>query len=339
MKTWFVGLALLALVAPPSAGAHIRSDAVAVDYRARVLAVPASLAVRIYESDRAVRLTVAPGHSAVVLGYLDEPFVRVTAAGVEVNAAAPTTGAAALTAHSAGWQRLSETGSVTWHDNRVRALPPGIDRAHWKIPLLVDGRPVSLQGELWRVREPAWWPWLLIGLPFVLVSLLVFFGRDMVTAGRLHAEGCAAVLVFFRRRPAVSSAAAAFGLLAAAGLVASGAGLAFDTYASTGKWIALGNELAFAIAGVAVIAIGTRVARGLAGGALGLLGLAAVALTFPVLLHGVVLSVFPATVARVVLALTLWSAVAATAFGMVVFEDELASAQLGEPLRDGLRVR
>lgn len=318
MKAWFVGLALLALVAPPSAGAHIRSDAVAVDYRARVLAVPASLAVRIYESDRAVRLTVAPGHSAVVLGYLDEPFVRVTAAGVEVNAAAPTTGAAALTvAHTAGWQRLSKSRSVTWHDNRVRALPPGIDRARWQIPLLLDGRPVSLQGELWRVREPPWWPWLLIGLPFVLVSLLVFF----------------------RRRPAVSSAAAAFGLLAAAGLVASGAGLAFDTYASTGKWIALGNELALAVAGVAVIAIGTRVARGLAGGALGLLGLAAVALTFPVLLHGVVLSVFPATVARVVLALTLWSAVAATAFGLVVFEDELASAQLGEPLRDGLRVR
>ena len=313
-----MGLALLALVAPPSAGAHIRSDAVAVDYRARVLAVPASFAVLIYESGRAVRLTAAPGHSAVVLGYLDEPFVRVTAAGVEVNTAAPTTGAAALrVAHSAGWQRLSESRSVTWHDNRVRALPPGIDRARWQIPLLVDGRPVSLQGELWRVREPAWWPWLLIGLPFVLVSLLVFF----------------------RRRPAVSSAAAAFGLLAAAGLVASGAGLAFDTYASTGKWIALGNELALAVAGVAVIAIGTRVARGLAGGALGLLGLAAVALTFPVILHGVVLSVFPATVAQVVLALTLWSAVAATAFGLVVFEDELASAQLGEPLRDGLRVR
>jgi hypothetical protein len=318
VKAWFVALVLLALVAPPSAGAHIRSDAVAVDYRARVLAVPASLAVRIYESDRAVRLTVAPGHSAVVLGYLGEPFVRITAAGVEVNASAPTTGAAALTvAHSAGWQRLSESRSVTWHDNRVRALPAGIDRARWQIPLLVDGRPATLQGELWRVRAPAWWPWLLTGLPFLLVSLLVFF----------------------RRRPAVSSAAAAFGLLAAAGLVASGAGLAFDTYASTGKWIALGNELALAVAGAAVIAIGTRLARGLAGGALGLLGLAAVALTFPVLLHGVVLSVFPATVARTVLVLTLWSAVAATAFGLVVFEDELASAQLGEPLRDGLRVR
>jgi hypothetical protein len=317
VKAWFVACALLALVAPPSAGAHIRSDAVAVDYRARVVAVPDSLAVRIYESDRAVHLTVAPGHTAVVLGYVNEPFVRISAAGVEVNGSAPTTGAALAPLHSAGWQRFSPGRNVTWHDNRVRALPAGIDRARWKIPLLVDGRPVSLQGALWRVRAPAWWPWLLIGLPFVVVSLLVFF----------------------RRRPAVSSAAAAFGLLAAVGLVASGAGLAFDTYASTGKWIELGNELALAVAGVAVAALGTRAARGLAGGALGLLGLAAGALTFPVLLHGVVLSVFPATAARTVVVLTLWSAAAATAFGLVVFEDELASAQLGEPLRDGLRVR
>jgi hypothetical protein len=317
VKAWFAACALLALVAPPSAGAHVRSDAVAVDYRARVVAVPDSLAVRIYESDRAVHLTVAPGHTAVVLGYVNEPFVRISAAGVEVNASAPTTGAALTPLHSAGWQRFSPGRSVTWHDNRLRALPAGIDRARWKVPLLVDGRPASLEGELWRVRAPAWWPWLVIGLPFAVVSLLVFF----------------------RRRRAVSGAAAAFGLLAAAGLVASGTGLAFDTYATTGKWIELGNELAFAVAGVAVIALGTRTARGLAGGALGLLGLAVGALTFPVLLHGVVLSVFPATVARTVLVLTLWSAAAATAFGLVVFEDELASAQLGEPLRDGLRVR
>jgi hypothetical protein len=217
LKTWFVACALLALVAPPSAGAHIRSDAVAVDYRARVLAVPTFLAVRIYDSDRAVRLMVAPGHTAVVRGYLNEPFVRIGAAGVEVNASAPTAGGAGLLSglplHSVGWQRLSQGRSVTWHDNRVRALPPGVDRSRWKIPLLVDGRAAALQGQLWRVRAPAWWPWLVIGLPFVLVSLLLFS----------------------RRRSAVSWAAAVFGLVAAAGLVASGAGLAFDTYAPTGN--------------------------------------------------------------------------------------------------------
>jgi hypothetical protein len=51
-----------------------------------------TISARIYDSDRAIRLSVAPGHTAVVLGYLHEPFVRVGAAGVEVNASAPTAG-------------------------------------------------------------------------------------------------------------------------------------------------------------------------------------------------------------------------------------------------------
>ena len=307
----FICLAVVALVAAPTASAHVRSGIVATDFRASLAALPAPLphliAARIYESDRAVRLSVAPGHTAVVLGYLGEPFVRVPAAGgVDVNASAPTAGGTGLLAsapvHSAGWLNLARGRAVTWHDNRVRALPPGVDRRRWTIPLVVDGRPARLQGELWRVDTPAWWPWLVMGVPFALVSMLVFF----------------------RRRSAVGVAAAAFGVLAAAGLIASGAGLALDTYASTGKWIELGNELALVIVGLAFIALGPPEARGIAGGALGLLGLTAGALAFPMLLHGVVLSLFPAADARALVALTLWSAAAAVVLGMVVFEDSLS---------------
>jgi hypothetical protein len=89
-----------------------------------------------------------------------------------------------------------------------------------------------------------------MGVPFVLLSLLLYL----------------------RWRSAVRMAAVAFGLVAAAGLIASGAGFAFDTYASNGKWIELGNELVFVLVGVAVIARGSPAARGIAGGALGLLG-------------------------------------------------------------------
>lgn len=310
-------LVAASLLAPPSASAHARSSTVATDYRARVSALPAPLrraiAARIYESDRAVRLTVAPGHTAVILGYLGEPVARVVAAGSEVNASAPTAGGAGLLTrvplHSVGWQRLSKGRSVTWHDTRVRALPPGIDRANWKIPLVVDGHPASLQGQLWRVQAPAWWPWLIMGVPFVVASLLLFF----------------------RRRSAVRLAAAVFGLLAAAGLIASGAGFALDTYASTGKWIELANELAFVVVGIAVIARGTPGARGIAGGSLGLLGLAAGAFTIPVLLHGVVLSIFPASDARALVALTLWSGTAAAVLGLVVFEDKLGEMRELDP--------
>jgi hypothetical protein len=310
---WCLVFAAVALFVPPSASAHIRSGSVATDYRARAFALPTPLqrviAARIYQSDRAIRLTVAPGHTAVVLGYLHEPFVRVTAAGAEVNASAPTAGGAGLLSglplHSVGWQRLSKGRSVTWHDNRVRALPRGIDRARWRILLVVDGKSTRLEGELWRVAAPAWWPWLIVGVPFVLIPLLLYR----------------------RRRGAVRSAAAAFGLVAAAGLIASGAGFAFDTYASNGKWVELGNELAFVLLGVAVIARGSPGARGIAGGALGLLGLAIGFAKTPVLLHGVVLSIFSSDLARALVALTIWSGAVATVLGLVVFEDLLGSAE------------
>jgi hypothetical protein len=255
---WLFIFLAAALLAPPSASAHVRSGTIAVDYDTRVFSLPAPLQrvieVRIYKSDRAIRLTVAHGHTATVLGYLREPFVRITDAGVEVNASAPTAGGAGLLTplplHSVGWHRLSPGRSVTWHDNRVRALPQGIDQARWRIPLIVDGKSAPLQGDLWRVAAPAWWPWLAMGVPFVLISLLLYV----------------------RRRSAVRSAAAAFGLVAAAGLVASGTGFAFDTYASNGKWVELGNELAVVLVGLAVIARGSQGARGIAGGGAGVAG-------------------------------------------------------------------
>jgi hypothetical protein len=310
---WCLVFAAGALFAPPSANAHIRSATVATDYRTRVSALPTPLrrviAARIYQSDRAIRLTVARGHTAIVLGYLREPFVRITAAGVDVNASAPTAGGTGLLTglppHSVGWQRLSSGRAVTWHDNRVRALPRGINRARWRIPLVVDGRATHLEGDLWRVAAPAWWPWLVVGLPFVWVSLLLAL----------------------RRKSAVRPAAAAFGILAGVGMITSGAGFAFDTYASNGKWLEVGNELVFVVVGLAVIARGSPNARGIAGGALGLLGVWAGLAKFPVLLHGVVLSIYPPTAARVVVVLTVWSAAAATALGLLVFEGAIDSAQ------------
>jgi hypothetical protein len=59
---WCVVLAAAALFVPPSANAHIRSATVATDYRTRVFALPAPfrrvISARIYQSDRAIRLTV-----------------------------------------------------------------------------------------------------------------------------------------------------------------------------------------------------------------------------------------------------------------------------------------
>jgi hypothetical protein len=307
----FVVFAAAALSVPPNASAHIRSATIATDYRSRIFALPSALrdviTAQIFQSDRGIRLTVAPGHAAIVLGYLHEPFVRIAVDGVEVNASAPTAGGAgllkALPPHSFGWHRLSGGRSVTWHDNRVRALPPGLERGRWQIPLVVDGKPVRLEGELWRVAKPARWPWLAMGLPFALLSLLIYL-----------------------RRTAFRTAAVALGLVAGAALIVSGFGFALDTYASNGKWIELGNEAAFLLVAVGVIARGSAGARGIAGGALGLLGLGAALTKIPVFLHGVVLSIFPADIVRALVALAISSGAAAVLFGLVVVEDLLSRA-------------
>ena len=68
-------------------------------------------------------------------------------------------------------------------------------------------------------------------------------------------------------------------------------------------------------------------ARGIAVGSLGLLGLAAGPIKFPVFVHGVVLSIFPPDGPRTLVALTIWSEAAATALGLVVYGEVLDRGQ------------
>jgi len=265
-------MAVVALVAPASAGAHVRTGLVAVDNRASVAPLPArlrrALAVRVYPSDQALGLTVRPGHTAVVLGYAGEPFLRLDGRGVAVDDSSPTAAAAVglAKAGAAGWHRRSRSRTVVWHDARVRALPAGIERRRWSVPVVVDGRRVRLEGEVWRVGRPAPWPWLAVALPFLAI----------------------AAFVLVRRRSSVRQASAVFGIVAAAGTIAVAAAFGLAASASVGSWVEGANELVLALAGVAVIARGSADARAVAGGALGLLALSVGVSKVPVFLHGAV---------------------------------------------------
>jgi hypothetical protein len=292
-KALLLVTALTALAAPSPASAHIRTGSVAVDYRVRVFPTRLPLTAHVYLGDRAVRLSVRPGHSATVLGYGGEPFLRIDDTGVTILRS-PT--AAALRLEP---QRKSGR-SFVWHDSRVRGLPPGIDRGRWTIPLLVDGRRARLAGELVRVEKPPVWPWLALGLPFVAVTALLLL-----------------------RRALLERSAVALGVLAGAATIVTAAAFAFASNASEGRWVEAGNEAVFALVGLAVIARGSRDARFVAAGALGLLALAAALTKLPVFLHGVVLSVLPATPTRATVAFTIWIGAAATALGLVLFAEQL----------------
>jgi hypothetical protein len=284
-------VALAVLAAPRAASAHIRSGVVAVDYRADVLSAPRGVAARIYESDLAVRVSAGAARQVVVLGYRGEPFIRIGPAGATVTRASLT----------AAGSRVSVQGrSAVWHDARLRGLAPGVERRRWTIPLVVDGRGTRLDGEVWRVEAPPVWPWALLAVPFLVLVALLLVVRPMHWV-RVGAVG--------------------LGLAAAVGLVLTGAGLALDSYASEGKWVEAANELVFTLVGVLVVVRGKPDTRAIAGGALGVLGLAVGLSKLPVFTHGLVLSVLPSNLARAVVALTIATGAAATCLGLVVFAD------------------
>jgi hypothetical protein len=322
VAVWIVRLRLLAgwaalaslavLAAPAPAGAHVRTGAVAVDYRAQVFPLPvplrAAVSARVYKTDQALGLTVGRGHTVVVLGYTGEPFVRIDDAGVAVNRASPTASAVGLLratrpagAAAKGWLLLRGRRTLIWHDARVRGLPPELERGTWAVPLVVDGHRVRLAGEIWRVHVSWPWRWLAFGLPFVALALWLLT----------------------RRRGLLRPAAVALGVSAAAGTVATAAAFALAASASGGRWVEAANEVVFALVGLGVVARGSPDARSVAGGALGLLALAVGLSKVPVFLHGVVLSGFPATLTRVAVAFTISAGAAATAIGLGVFADLL----------------
>jgi hypothetical protein len=284
----FAFVAVVALAAPAVASAHIRTGIVAVDYRARVFRLPRPLlvaaAVRIAKTDQALGLTVRNGHDVVVLGYAGEAFLRINGAGVAVNESSPTaaaTGLVKLTDSSSsvrrGWHLRPGQRTAIWHDARLRGLPPGVQHAEWMVPLVVDGSRVRIMGEIWRVHAPSPWPWFVLAVPFVVLT----------------------ALLLARHRSLLRRAAVALGVVATAGTIATAAAFALAASASEGRWVEGANELVFALVGVAVLARGSADARPIAGGGLGLLGVSVGLSKVPVLLHGVVLSAFPAALTRV----------------------------------------
>lgn len=299
--------------------AHLRSGTVAVDYGASVSSprpsATAAFSVGVYESDRALHLTVRRGHRVVVLGYLGGPFLRIDAAGVWVDAGSPTAAAAGLLQKGTparGWRLERGHRAVVWHDGRVQGLRPGAGRATWRVPIVVDGRRSAIVGEVWRVPPPALWPWL-------LVALLV--------------AGLVATLGFRRGAARLRRASVAFGLVAAGCALAAAAGFALGAYASAGTWFAAVDEAAFGLACVGVLAWGPRGARAAAGVGLGVLGLAVGLENGAVFLHSVVLSVVPGTMTRALIAVSVGAGVGAAAAGVRYY------ARQGEVMLRALSIR
>jgi hypothetical protein len=306
-----IPVAIVAMLATPAvANAHLRSDVVAVDYRATVTTQKGPFEARVYETDRALRLVVTRGHSVIVLGYLGEPLLRVDDRGTAVNAASPSASRTGLlkksqlvSGRTIAWYRLSDRGAVIWHDSRLRGLPPGVSRAVWTVPLLVDGKRGRLRGELNGFPKPALWPWLLLAAMFVAAVAAVPFSGN-------------------RRR--VASGAIGFGVLAALAFVASASAFAFDASASPGTWIFGADGLVFVALGLGILIKGPQHLHVGAAAGLGLLALTFALTKAEVFFHPVVLAVVPGWAARLAVTAAVCSGVAAAALGCVSYISPLS---------------
>src|SRR2546423_13242483 len=179
IRTLALVIVLAGLAVPQSARGHFRTGRVAVDYHASINPLEPPLAgavsVRISASDLALGLTAQDGHTVLVRGYLGEPFLRLGPGGAAVNTSSPTAAGSGLLKRvrshgERGWRQLSGEPNMVWHDARLRALPPGVERRPWGVQLAIDGKPAQLVGEVRRDPPPGPWPWVLLGLPFIGVA-------------------------------------------------------------------------------------------------------------------------------------------------------------------------
>lgn len=213
---------LLGLAAAPAAADPPRPT----NYRSTVTnvtpALPVGAEVRVIGGDSLIELSLPPGHTAVVADYPgsneDEavPYLRFDADGRvrrNVHAVATTANEARYGSTDRvpdpdalpQWETVATDGSYAWHDHRIHWMSPTAPRVvdddgrvdlggpdgTWTVPLVVDGRPTVIEGELIVEPAPATAAWMLLAVAAAAVTVGMGF-RWGLRAGAAVGAGTAA---------------------------------------------------------------------------------------------------------------------------------------------------
>lgn len=167
-------------VAPPQVVEEIPPEDVE-RYRSLVTRVAPSvpgLDARVVGAQEKLEVTWTGRAPLIVEGYRGEPMLRLSSSGVEVNSVSPSAYLsgdryAAISvppqadpAAAPRWRPLESAGPISWYDHRIhwmRAARPeivgegeeGATIFHWRVPMTLAGRPVSIRGGLDWVPDPA----------------------------------------------------------------------------------------------------------------------------------------------------------------------------------------
>jgi hypothetical protein len=214
-------LATLAVAGP--AAAHVGGGAAGSDFDARVLTVTPhvpGLGVRVLQFGDELEVVNRTGAEVVVPGYDDEPYLRIGPDGVWRNANSPATyinldryAQVDLPDHAdrdaqPDWQQVSTEPHYVWHYHRTHwmsesQLPPAVaadpGSAHtvfaWTVPLVHDGAPVEVAGELtWSPPPSPWLVWPLYAALALIALTAGLLARTPRPLGALLLVGAAAAL-------------------------------------------------------------------------------------------------------------------------------------------------
>lgn len=171
-----LGIVLGALTIP----GVVHADAAGpTDYRTTVISItPATDAidVQVEGGDAFLRIEVDSGHEVVILGYDDEPYLRIGPDGtVEQNQRSYATyynedryGRTDIpdvvdNDAEPRWERIGDGGAWSWHDHRAHwmgteppiGLEPGASLPPQVVPIVVDDVPVAIEVRITLLDEPS----------------------------------------------------------------------------------------------------------------------------------------------------------------------------------------
>lgn len=193
-----LAIAIVMLSASP-AGAHGGPGAAeppASNWRSRITAFDspaAGLSVSIIDAGERIELSNTSNRTVTVIGYENEPYLRVGPEGTFENRRSPATYLNASKAGTAGvpddvdaqappeWRQVSAGNRIAWHDHRAHwmaEIPPTAVRdrpdvehvvlERWVIPIELDGERIEVVGDLTWVPAPPAWPWFLAMAAFTI---------------------------------------------------------------------------------------------------------------------------------------------------------------------------
>ena len=196
----------LGVATAPPAAAHTIGGVTATNYRTELTAItPATpgVTVRVRDLGRRLELENRTKDEVVVLGYQNEPYLRVGPAGAFENVKSPTLYQNKITSGSTQlvelpaiadplappeWRRRNGSDSISWRDHRavwtgddpprVRANP-GVAQTvqpRWSVGLIKGEGPgqqsIDVAGRITWVPGPAAWPWFLATIAFFAIAMV-----------------------------------------------------------------------------------------------------------------------------------------------------------------------